>query len=43
MTERRFDEDEVALILKRAAESSAVTLATRADGLTLAQLRQVAV
>ncbi|MEP7384298.1 MAG: hypothetical protein ABI910_21655 [Gemmatimonadota bacterium] len=42
MTERRFDEGEVALILKRAAESNAVTLGTRADGLTLPQLRQVA-
>lgn len=42
MTDRRFDEEEVALILKRAAESSAVTLATRGEGLTLAQLRQVA-
>lgn len=42
MSERRFDDEEVALILKRAAESSAVTLASRGEGLTLSQLRQVA-
>jgi hypothetical protein len=42
VTERRYDDDEVALILKRAAESSAVQLAGRSDGLTLSQLRQVA-